>query len=826
MPSSSLFRRFLRQPVLTLGACLGLVLMLPVAAAADEWLERAQRELGPVQGNLSAEQVLFPALINMDPFPIRSGTPGEFAAMPDYLFIPRNDPRRQRMIEWAGRPAQQAVLESIRTITDSSDNYIFSLQIGRDKVPSEWAEAGLYIEEGFDGLIGLANPEYLRVLGQRTLAVAYASAIAKAEAGNGDEALEDYAHFLILYRELLDRPIAADQEVGIAMMMVISRLMTDLVYQYTRPGDRSFTARGIADAILETDEQFLRVRQFLLPTVDHYAARQFFARAAGNGQRVDPNRFAAQMAMLHTDAGMNRFGFASAYRSLAPMQADRLDFERQYNDLVSDFNRRWSYTNLHDRLLRNRSVAQRMNAERYMILDAFIVDRIEHFFRLRLDLLTDLSGMRCALGVVAFHLDNRNLPGQIVAIQPRYVRSLNSNLDFVSYDERTNQSLPLRYWVPMRDEQFGPRETPTPYPIRVAFGSRGLPTSSAFARPATRERDLMQAIPFPGFGADSGIAAAGGDGGFSAGDFGSMIGFNAAQGQQAAMDLFTTGSVERFGLSDRDHAAFEQYLAGETDSMNFQAVRDAVKQQMRDDLPTERDAQQVSVALAGLQALGITLDGASAAVREQLRAFVEMASSADGGVDFADLDPADFADLDFGDDFDFADMQGMGDMGGMGGLAMLMGGDLDETLRNATGKSANEIIDYIAGVVDRLARIPSLREAVQNANRGEFLTANQLMQLSDDMVDALISPEVMNPMRDMLVHFRQSESAGQMLAAMPGASGGTTEVVFAIDSNSFLLYSVGRNGRDGRAAFIGSGNNGDNLYWPPTISLYRVYLNR
>lgn len=825
-------RHSLCRPVLLFAACFGMVLSMPANAYADEWLEQAQRDFGLVTGNQSAEQVLFPLLVKMDPFPI-GNSQGSYAVDRDYLFIPRGDARRQRMVDWVNRPAQQAVLEAVRMLADESDSYMFSLQLGRDKVPSEWAEADLYIEAGFDNLLVLAEYRYVDPLLDRLRALYYSNGIAKAGAGKGDEALEDYSKVMMLGRMLLNRPSHIEKLYGVLFMRSVGSFMCDLVYQYTRPGDTSFTSQGIADAVLEIDEQFLRIRQMQLPTIEAYSARQFFDKASQGGRRIDPGRYSVMMAMVMGKNGINRFGFASGYRNLAMVQADRLDFERQYNDLLADFTRRWSYSNLHDPLLRVPPVARRMDITRFDILDEFMNIEYTIMFTARLQLLTDLAGTRSALATVAFYLENRNLPGRLVAIQPRFLRSLNTSLDFIAYNQRIQASEPLRYWVPIRDEQFGARETPTPYPIRVVFSEDGMVSYSPGARPATRSRDLMNAIPFPGFGTTADNLAIGGEGAFNAGDLGSLIGFSASGfsddlGRDIAQDLLSGTTIQQFGLSQRDHVAFEEYLAGETDSFNFQALRDLVKRQSREEPPTDRDAQQFSVYLAGLQALGITLDTAGSAVREQLESLLAMASADGSGMDFGDLDPSDFEGIDFGgtdfDDMDFGDMDM--DLGDMGILGMFMGGDLNEMLTNATGRNANQIIDYIVGVVDRLAQVQSLRDAVEGANRGEFLTARQLTSMTDDLIDVIISPEVMTPLRDMLVHFRKTDFGQQAVVGLELMNTGATDVVFAIDDSSFLLYSVWSNRRDDRAALIETGNRGDMLYWPPALSLYREYRNR
>ncbi|XOV75474.1 MAG: hypothetical protein ACFHWZ_19190 [Phycisphaerales bacterium] len=145
--------------------------------------------------------------------------------------------------------------------------------------------------------------------------------------------------------------------------------------------------------------------------------------------------------------------------------------------------------------------------------------------------------------------------------------------------------------------------------------------------------------------------------------------------------FLASGSLPQFGLSASNHAAFEQYLSGEAGDFNFSALRDLLKDRAAAEGMTEMDAQQFSVALAGIQTQGITPDNAAQQVRAQLRGLLDMFSG-DAGADPFGADPG-MGGADFG-----------GDLAGI--TAMFGGGDINETLTNAVGQSADQIIDYVA----------------------------------------------------------------------------------------------------------------------------------
>lgn len=798
------------------GAALALLctlFALPANAHAEDWLARINSDLKLAPGNESVEQKLFPLLIEMDPFPFPGEDTGEYVSDIDFVFIPRGDSRRMSMIEWAKAAPQQAVLEMVREIGEDFDTHMMSMRLGADQVPDEWVELDLYIETGRPGLelVG-ADFHYLGAMGNRLLTLAYANGLALAEDERGDAALEDYARVLAIFRLLLDRPFSAEKEFAIIGTWITCELMTDLAYQYTRPRDNAFTPIGIADALLETDETILQFERFLLPAGDIYKARQAFDYASFGERRVAPDRFATMLASTSDKPGLSAFGSAAAFRDIAQVQADRIDFDAKLNDLVADYTRRWNYSDLHDDLLKNASVARQTDGTQFYILESQLIDSFGSFEWRRLELLTRLAGMRCALGSVAFYLDNNNLPGRIVAIQPEYVRTIQSNLDYLNYNDRIEQCEPLRYWVPMRDEQFGVRETPTPYPIKVVFDENGFPDFGSGYAPASRARDLAEAIPFPGFTTvrDDMTSVAGASEGLAG-----FIGMNAigaaqAEANRVMQQFLARGSLPQFGLSASNHAAFEEYLSGDAGDFNFGALRDLLKDAVAAEGMTEMDAQQFSVALAGIQTQGITPDNAGRQVREQLRAALDMFSG--------DGDPG---GMDVGGDMD------MGGLGDLGGAAMLFaGGDINATLTSAIGMNADQLIDYIGRVVERLAGIPSLRDAIAKANRGEFMNSSEAMRVSNDMIDALVTAEVVNPLRDMVVHFKSTEM-GQAIASTPVPAIDSVPVVFALDDSSFLLYSVGFDRRDGRAALNEAlGSDSDILFWPPTFSLYREYVNR
>ncbi len=799
MSHRNTIHRFARRVTSTILMLALAAVVVPASASADEWLERAQRDMGLVTGNKAVEPVLFPALLGMDV--LSDGDEADILSR--FLFSPRGHSDRQRLIDWVNKPAQQAVLEAVRTVSDPDENYMFSLQIGRDKVDSAWAESGLYIESGYENLLFDAEYVYLDQMLVRLFVVQYANGLAKAEAGEGDEALMDYAKFIALYRLLLERPTFEEKSNAIQMIESTAMLMADLVYQYTRPGDTAFTPRGIADAILETDDavQRFRFRDFSLPTVTEYTVRQSFDWVTQGGSNVDPRRFMALSALVGWRAdGLSRYGVYAANDSLGSLQLDRIAFDRKVRDVFADYNRRWNYTDLHDPDLKKATVGDDTWVE-YSIIAQNVELQYPYLFEWRLEMLTALAGMRSGLAVVAFRLENGNLPGRLVAIQPRFLRSLSNNLDHMNYNDRVQVVEPLQYWVPIRDENFGVRETPRPYVIKAVFNNVGRPASGMGIPPATRN-DLGQAVMLPGFaGEAAGVAS--GEGEFDASNLGAMLGldlgsFSPANAPYLLSGLIAEGKLPQFGLPEEDHAALEAYLAGDSQSLDFAALRTLIKRQIAQNPPKEQAAQQVSVGLSLMQTQGITPDNMVQRARESMEA------------DLAEGMPSDFDPSTLGDN-PFA--------------GMLASGDPDQITRDMTGMSVNELMDYMVGIVERVASVRSFRDAVNKANQGEFMSSSEFVRLSQDMVDALVVAEVIEPIRNMLIHVRGTEF-GQMMTAFAEMQSGATQATFALDENSFLLYSVGDNGRDDRAALVDDGTAGDVIFWPPHVSLYREHLNR
>jgi hypothetical protein len=354
----------------------------------------------------------------------------------------------------------------------------------------------------------------------------------------------------------------------------------------------------------------------------------------------------------------------------------------------------------------------------------------------------------------------------------------------------------------MRDEQFGVRENPTRYPIKVVFDGDGLLAFALGASPATRARDLMDAIPFPGFSADRETD----EDPMAGNDMSTLLQMDAlggvqAQGLEALTQFMVSGTLPQFGLSPQDHSEFEAYLSGDSDSFNFEALRSVYKDMATEEGMTEQEAREFGEALRSPTSAVLFSPSSGDLMRTQLRALVQ-GFSANGG-----MDPS--------------------SMQGMGPAAMLFaGGDLNETVMNLTGKSVDQLIDYVGNVIDEFNAVPALRQAVEKAKSGGTITPAEGVAISHGTIDRLVTPQFMNPLRDMLVHFKNSEMA-ETVSQMAGMGADTTQVVFSLGDSSFLLYSVGQDEEDDRAALIdGGGLQGDILFWPPTFSLYREYVNR
>lgn len=130
-----------------------------------------------------------------------------------------------------------------------------------------------------------------------------------------------------------------------------------------------------------------------------------------------------------------------------------------------------------------------------------------------------------------------------------------------------------------------------------------------------------------------------------------------------------------------------------------------------------------------------------------------------------------------------------------------------------------EAVTSLAKDVSRaLIALPSVREAIETADRGEQLRADQAKTIMKESIEAVVQQQFADRVTEIFVTLRAKARAA--IEAAGGEGLPTTIFKTMVDDSQFLLYSVGANRTDDRARLVGRAGN-DILMWPPILSLQR-----
>ncbi|MEM8835324.1 MAG: hypothetical protein AAGD00_05845 [Planctomycetota bacterium] len=135
------------------------------------------------------------------------------------------------------------------------------------------------------------------------------------------------------------------------------------------------------------------------------------------------------------------------------------------------------------------------------------------------------------------------------------------------------------------------------------------------------------------------------------------------------------------------------------------------------------------------------------------------------------------------------------------------------------GLEVSDVESAIGGLIDAVFDPPAVRAAFDTVQGGGSLSAGQTEAAITAMIEGVVQPEAMDPVL-RVVRSALESPAVQPFLAMMSMSG--SQFTRSFDDSTFLLYSVGPDVQDGRAAVVGVGAP-DILFWPPVISLRREH---
>lgn len=778
-------RAMLKRVVVVAMVVLGSLAMAQPARAqsrgpeALEFVDQINTRFGLRGGIESADAVLFPAIMAMDPRP---------ASIPDLesasLLVP-GERGWEAVAQWAEAPAQQAVIEAVKTITDTQRRFRFVLPYSTAGVEQDRIEAGLVVDLGPLNLLVSARFNYLNRLDD-VAALLSVEATRLAAAGEAEEALNVLNAWMWLGRIVIERGMSLEKYWGFGTMIVAMERMRDVVYVF----HDQFKIEDIAKQLNRMLPKDLRFDQLELPEGDRIAAKQLVARTMTPNGGIVAARFAATMGFIEAEGReMMVYDKAAFYRAIAAGHAGHQATNEKIDALFGGWQSRWQITNPNDDLLKFPSDFMRMDRREFYALMVVLSD-IEWLYPLRHVLWQELQGTQTALGLAGYYARHKVWPPRISSISPNPLPRPGGMtplwVDYFNWNKRFERFEDMRYFVPGRDQpepEFGGVRA---HEILVVGGSlfelfsHGRPDDIGLAAAQLGSSSQVGTLDFYGDDAsvDGEDSPVDGDSSVDGGEappfggFGSMVGLGPLAGIPVEIpdDLFDVDNLQ----------------------LNANSLRNFLLKVSEADPAVEEDAAEFAEWVRGLQEeMGFNPLNAEAeaprAIRQKLT-----------------VEPA-------------------------------------RSMLSAAGVEVPRLSQALEGVVRAIAAGPKAKEAIQLAMNNEVVPPALLDQAVVEAINAACQSQYLDPLVKVGVAVASKELGGeeelkQMIRGFIGSqqilaqsginqiTGATLERYTAsIGSDQFILYSVGADGSNGQARRVGLGGN-DILYWPPLLSLKREYL--
>lgn len=460
------------MPLIDAARCLTIVasawLTANTAVAQDDHVTEANRLYAGIQPDRRSDLVLLPLLAKMEP------PPASVARLEQAMFLPAGTAAWPAADAWANGAPQRAVLAALDQVTKEEDPVeamAFGQPYGAEAMGSTdgvaLIRAGLYTELGDPPLLAAARFLYLPALDAMSCLV-HVEATRLNAAGDPAGAVDLLIDWTFFARQMADRAFFEEARWG--MWQVIGGLtrIRDIAYVDFRSA-KALKPEQIASALerLRDEGGYIRPERLMFPRADRIAAQQVIDRVFIPRSGPDQATFAPTMARLaSTQRPLRLFSESARWEAAAADSANWFDQREELKRVFDDWTARWSLRPF-DPLLSLQSEYERMNKSRFAVLDALIRD-MGGLLNDRDVLLAHLVGTRSALGLVAFHYNNKSFPRTLAGIRPAYVRDLGPD-PFSVAGRDLGRLPPLEFFVPIRDtrDRFGPREQPRPHEINV-----------------------------------------------------------------------------------------------------------------------------------------------------------------------------------------------------------------------------------------------------------------------------------------------------------------------------------------------------------------------
>ncbi len=457
------FNSFRGLAALVVLASVGAGVLTP-SVRGDEFVDRANKAFANIGQARRSDLILLPLLAKMAPAPKAVSTLDQARTI-----VPSSTGWAEAKA-WAEGGPQKAVLEALPGLvkeTDARKAMVFGQPYGVEGVPIELVRARLYTELGDPPTLSAARFLFMPALDAFQNLV-HVEAMRRSDAGDPMGALTLLADFAAFARQFADRQFFKEVDWAMRAMTDSIERMRDIAYLDSK-GKQGLAAKA-NDALpelierLEPEKETLNIAKIRLPEADRVGAEQIVARVYVARGGVNTSTFSTTMAALgSTDRPLRLFSESAKWEAVIPRQKPWFDVVDELPKAYKDWEGRWDLEPF-NRRLETPTYATKLDRASYAVL-AQTTPPIDDLFGMRQVLRTEVAGTRAALGVLGYYYATKSFPPQITSIRPRWVKTFEA--DPFNPNRARGAMPPLEYFVPIRDQTFGPREEPKPHTVNI-----------------------------------------------------------------------------------------------------------------------------------------------------------------------------------------------------------------------------------------------------------------------------------------------------------------------------------------------------------------------
>ncbi len=429
-------------------------------ARADEFVSRLNAPYAALANDKRSDLILLPVLARMAEPPIGVAT------LAQARLLPGSSADFAVAAAWAKAEGQQAVLKAIAEVTKEREwrkATAFGLPYGVDSTPQDIVRSGLYTDLGDPPSLAGADHRFLPRLDMAGILVNI-EATRLASEGKPSDAIDVLLNWAAVCRQMVDRAFFAEAAWGLTNMIPTFERVRDIAYQDTRGGKVMDIKRLYEQIQRMLPGALLDVDRLRIPNGDATAAEQLVSRVYSGRSGPDEAVFGSTMARLGAGKFPLRLMSESAkWRSAASSQGTIYEVKDTSEAIFADWDTRWSL-GFFDRKQGTPTEYSKLDRVRYSVIDRAVPD-YGRLLDLRQAVLLERIGTSHALSLVGFAYTAKSFPPDASSVRPRWLRTIED--DPFSRDLLTQNSFPLRYFVPIRDDAQNSREEAKPHEMSV-----------------------------------------------------------------------------------------------------------------------------------------------------------------------------------------------------------------------------------------------------------------------------------------------------------------------------------------------------------------------